>query len=58
MNTKEKKEQVEKNWVLPGTKLTHKEFLDGVKKAEEGSFMTPEEFERDFSKWKKEKGYC
>lgn len=58
MNTKLKKEQGEKNWVLPGTKLTHQEFIEGLKKAEEGSFMTPEEFERDFLKWKKEKGYC
>jgi hypothetical protein len=58
MDTRSEKKSAEKSWILPGTKLTHKEFMEGVKKAEEGPFMTIEEFERDFSKWKKEKGYC
>ena len=33
----------EKDWTLPGVKLTHEEFMDGIKKAEEGSFYTLEE---------------
>ncbi len=47
----------EKNWTRPGVKLTHGEFMAGIKKAEEGSFYTHEEFESRFEKWKKEKGY-
>ncbi len=58
METQSKKKCAEKSWILPSTKLTHNEFIEGVKKAEEGPFMTPEEFERDFSEWKKGKGYC
>ena len=51
------KTKQEKNWSLPGVKLTHEEFLAGIKKAEEGPFYSPEEFESRFDKWKKEKGY-
>ncbi len=58
MRTKAVKQTKEKNWVIPGVKLTHKEFIEGIKKAEEGPFYTPEEFEKRFEKWKKEKGYC
>lgn len=58
MSTKTIKPAKEKSWALPGVKLTHKEFLDGIKKAEEGPFYTPEEFEKRFEQWKKEKGYC
>jgi len=54
---KTKKKSVEKNWTLPGVKLTHAEFMEGIRKAEEGPFFTPEEFESRFAKWKKEKGY-
>lgn len=57
MNTKTIKSVKEKSWVLPGVKLTHKEFIEGIKKAEEGPFLTAEEFESRFAKWKKEKGY-
>jgi hypothetical protein len=39
-------------------KLSQKEFIDGIRKAEEGPFYTPEEFEKRFEQWKKEKGYC
>jgi hypothetical protein len=52
---KAKKE--DKNWVRPGVKLSHEEFLQGIKNAEEGTFLTPDEFESRFEKWKKEKGY-
>jgi hypothetical protein len=38
--TKSKKE---KNWVVPGVKLTQKEFEKGIKKAEEGPFYTLDE---------------
>lgn len=56
MNTKStKKKNKEKSWVLPGGKFTHKEFIDGVKKAEEGSFMTVEEFKSRFHAWRSEK---
>jgi hypothetical protein len=58
MSTKTVKPTKEKSWVLPGVKLTHKEFLEGIRKAEEGPFYTPEEFEKRFEQWKKEKGYC
>ena len=51
------KTKQEKNWTLPGVKLTHEEFLAGIKKAKEGLFYSPEEFESRFDKWKKEKGY-
>ena len=57
MRTVKKKETKEKNWTLPGVKLTQEEFMAGIKKAEEGPFYTPEEFESRFEKWKKEKGY-
>ena len=52
------KTKEEKNWTLPEVKLSHEEFIAGIKKAEKGPFYTPEEFERRFEKWKKEKGYC
>ena len=58
MNTKTDKYSKNKSWVVPGVKLTHEEFIAGIKKAEKGPFYTPEEFERIFEKWKKEKGYC
>jgi hypothetical protein len=58
MNTKTGKSVKEKSWGLPGVKLTHNEFIDGIRKAEEGPFFTPEEFEKRFEQWKKEKGFC
>ena len=58
MSTKTVKPTKEKSWVLPEVKLTHKEFLEGIRKAEEGPFYTAEEFEKRFEQWKKEKGYC
>jgi len=54
---KAKKRLEEKDWILPGTKISHEDFVAGIHKAEEGPFFTPEEFESRFAKWKKEKGY-
>ncbi len=48
----------EKNWTRPGVKLTHEEFIAGIKEAEKGPFYTIDEFESRFDKWKQEKGYC
>ena len=57
MSTKTIKSAKDMSWALPGVKLTHKKFIDGIRKAEEGPFYTPEEFEKRFEQWKKEKGY-
>ena len=35
MRTFKTKETKEKDWTRPGEKLTHEEFMDGIKKAEE-----------------------
>jgi predicted transcriptional regulator len=43
-----------KSWALPGEPLTLAEFKEGIKKAEEGPFMTIEEVKRKVEKWKKE----
>ena len=58
MSTKTVKPTKEKSWALPGAKFTHEEFVARIRKAEEGPFYTPEEFEKRFEQWKKEKGYC
>ena len=50
--TKSKKE---KNWVVPGVKLTQKEFKKGIKKAEEGPFYTPDEIKSKMKIWKQSK---
>ncbi len=55
MNTKTIKSTKEKSWVLPGVKLTHKEFIEGIRNAEQGSFMTSEEFKSKFYAWRSEK---
>lgn len=39
-------------WTRPG-KMTHEEFLDGIKKAEEGVFYTVEESRQRFEQWLK-----
>jgi predicted transcriptional regulator len=52
MRTVKKKDTKEKKWTRPGTKLTHEEFMAGIKKAEKGPFYTLEESERHFEKWK------
>lgn len=50
------KTKEEKNWTRPGVKLTHEEFIEGIRKAEEGPFYTLDEAKKRLSKWKKEKG--
>jgi hypothetical protein len=47
------KPKVEKNWALPGIKLTHEEFIEGIHKAEEGPFYTVQESMQHFEKWLK-----
>lgn len=42
-----------KNWILPGNSLRQDEFLDGIKKAEEGSFYTVQESMENFELWLK-----
>jgi hypothetical protein len=52
MNTKTGKSVKEKSWVLPGVKLTHREFIDGIRKAEEGPFYTLEEIKEMRKQWR------
>jgi len=52
---KTKKKAEEKNWTLPGVKLTHEEFLEGIRKAEEGPFYTLEEVQKMRKKWRDSK---
>ena len=49
------KTKEEKNWALPGVKLTHKEFIDGIKQAEEGPFYTLEEMKELRKQWRNQK---
>ena len=49
-NTKTKEE---KNWTRPGVRLTHEEFIAGIKKAEEGPFFTIQESMEHFESWMK-----
>jgi len=44
------------NWALPDQNITQAELLSEIKKAEESSFMTIDEFEERFEKWKHKKG--
>jgi len=44
------------NWAIPGQTVTHEEFMASIKKAEEGPFMTIDEFEQRFEAWKLKKG--
>ena len=46
------KTKKEKNWTRPGVKLSHDEFMAGIKKAEEGPFYTLEESQSHFETWK------
>lgn len=52
---KTKKKAAEKNWTMPGVKLTHEEFLEGIRKAEEGPFYTLEEVQQMRKKWRDSK---
>jgi hypothetical protein len=49
------KTKEEKNWTRPGVKLTHEEFIEGIRKAEEGPFYTLEEVREMRKKWRKSK---
>jgi len=44
------------NWVLPGQAVTHDELKDAIKEAEQGPFITVDEFEQRFEEWKHKKG--
>jgi hypothetical protein len=44
------------NWALPNQTVTHAEFMDSIKEAEKGPFMTIDEFEQRFEVWKHKKG--
>ena len=41
------------NWAIPGQTVTHKEFTEAIKKAEEGPFYTVEESKLHFEEWLK-----
>jgi hypothetical protein len=45
----------EKDWTRPGVKLTHDEFIAGIRKAEEGPFYTFEEMQQIRLKWRAQK---
>ena len=46
------KTKTEKSWVKPGT-LTQSEFVEGIKKAENGKFYTVQESMQRFEQWMK-----
>jgi hypothetical protein len=52
---KTKKEKEEKNWALPGVKLTHEEFLEGIHAAEKGPFFPIEEIQIMRNQWRESK---
>lgn len=49
------KAKEEKNWTRPGVKLTHDEFMAGIKKAEEAPFYTIEESKKMLEEWRKKR---
>ncbi|MCK9203129.1 MAG: hypothetical protein M0P58_01680 [Bacteroidales bacterium] len=44
------------NWALPGQDATLDELKDTIKEAEQGPFITVDEFEQRFEEWKHKKG--
>ncbi|MDR6966611.1 hypothetical protein J2X31_000609 [Flavobacterium arsenatis] len=52
MKTSNKKE---KNRATPGKPMPQEEFVSMIKEAEEGEFMTVEEFKERFNKWRAER---
>jgi hypothetical protein len=50
------KSKEEKNWTHPGVKLTHEEFMAGIRKAEEGPFFTLDEIKAKMQEWKRNRG--
>jgi hypothetical protein len=49
------KEEKRINWAIAG-KVSHEEFMAAIKKAEEGPFMTLDEFEKKFEEWIRQRG--
>ena len=49
------KEAEEKDWTTPGVKLTHEEFVAGIRKAEEGPFYSLEEVQIIRKQWREKK---
>jgi hypothetical protein len=44
------------NWALPDQTVSPDEFKAEIQKAEQGPFITPDEFEQRFEEWKLRKG--
>lgn len=50
-----KPETEPKNWILPGVKLTHYEFVAGIRNAGKGPFYTIEEVKLMRNQWRNSK---
>ena len=44
------------NWALPDKTVSIDDFKAEIKKAEQGTFITPDEFEQRFEEWKLKRG--
>ena len=55
MSTKTVKPTKEKSWASPGAKFTHVEFVEKIRKAEEGPFYTLVEIKEMRKQWKNSK---
>jgi hypothetical protein len=44
------------NWALPDQTVSLDDFKAEIKKAEQGPFITPDEFEQRFEEWKLRRG--
>jgi hypothetical protein len=44
------------NWALPDQTVSIEDFKDEIKKAEQGSFINPDEFDQRFEEWKLRRG--
>jgi len=44
------------NWALPDQTVSIDDFKAEIKKAEQGSFINPDEFEQRFEEWKLRRG--
>lgn len=53
---KAKAAKKENDWTRPG-KMTHEEFMAGIREAEKGPFMTMDELRKSLDQWKKDMGY-
>jgi cellobiose-specific phosphotransferase system component IIA len=45
------KTKTEKSWIKPGVALTQSEFVEAIKKAENGKFFTVQESMQHFEQW-------